>query len=174
MTAINAVNQMGYTMGDRWKASKEDEQLIISLSSTHSEKVLWVTVLVEATVILLVNMKAYLGTAPAAFTTLPDLEVNPLVASILQLTPQELLGLLPDGGSHSHCTETECIAFASMRTRLGPVDNNNNLSALSEITEMAGQVAIEEKAVKVVTKEVERVDEYQQVDTEVEEPAEDE
>ena len=57
VTAINAVNQMGYTMGDRWKASKEDEQLIISLSSTHSEKVLWVTVLVEATVILLINMK---------------------------------------------------------------------------------------------------------------------
>ena len=73
--AINAVNQMGYTMGDRWKASIEDEQLIIILSSTTSEKVSWVTVLVEATVILLVNMKAYLGTAPAAFTTLPDLEV---------------------------------------------------------------------------------------------------
>ena len=42
------------------------------------------------------------------------------------------------------------------------------------MTEMAGQVAIEEKAVKVVTKEVERVDEYQQVDMEVEEPAEEE
>ena len=61
---------------------------------------------------------------------LPDLEVNPLVASILQLTPQELLGLLPDGGSHSHCTETECSAFASMRTRLGPVDNIVNHSIM--------------------------------------------
>ena len=74
-------------MGDRWKASKEDEQLIINLSSTHSEKVSWVTVLVEATVVLLVNIEAYLGTAPATFTTLPELKVNPLVASILQLTP---------------------------------------------------------------------------------------
>ena len=65
VTAINAVSQMAYTMGDRWKASIEDEQLIISLSSTHSEKVSWVTILVESTVTLLVNMKAYLGTAPA-------------------------------------------------------------------------------------------------------------
>ena len=92
--------------------------------------------------------------------------MNPLVASILQLTPQELLGLLPDGGSHSHCTETECSAFASMRTRLGPVDNIANVSTISELTEMAGQVAIEE-AVKVVAEEVE---EHQQTDMEVEEP----
>ena len=69
---------------------KEDEPLIISLSSTNSEKVSWIIVLVEATVILL-NIKTYLGTAPATFTTLPDLDLNPLVASIMQLTPQELL-----------------------------------------------------------------------------------
>ena len=41
-----------------------------------------------------------------------------------------------------------------MRTSLGPVDNIANVSTISELTEMAGQVAIEE-AVKVVTKEVE-------------------
>ena len=76
------------------------------------------------------------------------------------------------GGSHSYCTEKECIAFASMRTRLEPVDNKDNLSTFSEITAMAGQVAIEEKAVKVATKEVQRVDEFQQVDMEVEEPGE--
>ena len=55
-----------------------------------------------------------------------------------------------------------------MRTRLGPVDINDNLSTVSEITAMAGQVAIEEKAVKEVTKEVES-EEFQQVDMEVEE-----
>ena len=64
----------------------------------------------EANVILLGNMKTYLGTTPPAFTTLPDLDLNPLVASIMQLTPQELLGLLPDGGSHSQCNEGECSA----------------------------------------------------------------
>ena len=37
---------------------------------------------------------------------------------------------------------------------------------------MAGQVAIEEKAIKVATNEMERVDEFQQVDMEVEEPVE--
>ena len=78
----NQCNQPDGTHHDKWLASKEDEPLIISLSSTNSEKVSWITVLVEATVILLGNMKTYLGTTPAAFTTLPDLDLNPLVASI--------------------------------------------------------------------------------------------
>ena len=52
------------------------------------------------------------------------------------------------------CVFRSCIAFSGMRTRLGPVDTNNNLSTVSEITAMAGQVAIEEKAGKVATKEV--------------------
>ena len=74
---------------------------------------------------------------------------------------------------HYYCTETECSAFASMRTRQGPVDNIVNHSPISELTEMAGQVDIEE-AVKVVTKEVERMEEHQQTDMEGEEPAEEE
>ena len=114
--------------------------------------------------ILLGNMKTYLGTTPATFTTLPDLDLNPLVASSMQLTPQELLGLLPDGGSHSHFSVLRKSAFF---LRLGPVDTNDNLSTVSEITEMAGQVAIEEKAVEEVTKEVEIEKEFQQIDTEV-------
>ena len=57
-----------------------------------------------------------------------------------------------------------------MRTRLSPVDNIANVSTISELTEMAGQVAIEE-AMKVVTKEVE---EHQQTDMKVEEPDEEE
>ena len=32
VTAINAINQMGHTMGNQWLASKEEEQLIIRLS----------------------------------------------------------------------------------------------------------------------------------------------
>ena len=50
------------------------------------------------------------------------------------------------------------------RTRLGPVDTNDNLSTASEITAMAGQLAIKEKAVEEVTKEVESEEEFQQVD----------
>ena len=53
-----------------------------------------------------------------------------------------------------------------MRTRLGPVDNIVNISTISELNEMAGQVPIEE-AVKVIANEVE---EQQQTDMEVEEP----
>ena len=53
-----------------------------------------------------------------------------------------------------------------MRTRLGPVDNIVNISTISELNEMAGQVPIEE-AVKVMANEVE---EQQQTDMEVEEP----
>ena len=41
--------------------------------------------------------------------------------------------------------ETECRAFASMRSRLGPVENNANISTISELTEMTGQVAIDEE-----------------------------
>ena len=68
MTVINAINQMGYSQGN-----KEEEQQIIRLSSTNSEKVCWTTTMVEATVIVIGNIRLYLGTTPPAFTTLPDL-----------------------------------------------------------------------------------------------------
>ena len=89
---------MGYKKG-----GVEEEQVIISLSSTNSEKVCWITTVVEVIVFLLGSIKTYLGTSPPAFTTLQDLELYPFVASIMSLTPQELLGLLPDGTTHSQC-----------------------------------------------------------------------
>ena len=63
--------------------------MIISLSSINSEKVSWITNIVKAKVILLENLKTYLETSPPDFTNLPDLELNPFVASIMTLTPQE-------------------------------------------------------------------------------------
>ena len=61
----------------------------------------------------------------------------------MSLTPQELLGLLPDGATHSQCTEGNCSTFAFMRMQLGPVDINDNIN-VSELTAMAEKVAIEE------------------------------
>ena len=49
---------------------------------------------VEATVIMLGSLKTYLGTTPPAFTTLPDLELNPYVSSILLLSLQDILELI--------------------------------------------------------------------------------
>ena len=41
---------------------------------------------VEATVVLLGSLKTYQGTTPPAFTSLPDLELNPYESSILSLS----------------------------------------------------------------------------------------
>ena len=62
---INAINHLIP------KRDNQERPMMIAFTSTNSDKVSWITQTVEAKVILLSALKAYLGTSPLAFTNLP-------------------------------------------------------------------------------------------------------